>query len=123
MMTDILKKSSRLKKKYFLDEEFFETVSKTQKYNSKAKLTRKDYTYKCSGSEYKGEWRGGFRHGQGVMVWGDGAKYEGQWELGKASGRGVFTHTKGEIYSGEWRNDKAHGQGTYIHNNGARYEG
>ena len=109
LMTDILKKASRLKKKYFLDEEFFETVSKTVKFNFKAKLIKKEHAYKCSGSKYVGEWRGGFRHGQGVMFWADGAKYDGQWELGKASGKGVFTHTKGEIYSGVWRNDKAHG--------------
>lgn len=38
MMTDILKKTSRMKKKYFLDEEFFETVSKIVKYNQRAKL-------------------------------------------------------------------------------------
>ncbi len=75
MMTDILKKASRLKKKYFLDEEFFETVSKKAKYNFKAKLEKRDYTYKCSGSKYIGEWRGGFRHGQGYMEWSDGAKY------------------------------------------------
>ena len=49
MMTDILKKASRMKKKYFLDEEFFETVSKKGKYNPKAKLERRELTYKCSG--------------------------------------------------------------------------
>jgi hypothetical protein len=75
-MTDILKKTSRIKKKYFLDEEFFETVSKTNKYNKKAKITKKDHAYKSS-SKYSGEWMGGFRHGQGVMIWTDGAKYEG----------------------------------------------
>jgi len=42
-------------------------------------VTRK-YTYK-SGATYVGSWKGGLRHGHGVMTWPDGAKYDGKWEL------------------------------------------
>lgn len=122
-MTEILKKTLRVKKKYFLDEEFWETISKTRPYNSKASKVNKEYLFKCSSAKYVGEWLSGFRHGKGVMQWLDGARYEGEWALGRACGKGIFTHTKGEIYDGIWVNDKAHGYGLYVHSNGAKYEG
>ena len=77
-------KSMRIKKKYFLDEEFHETLSNKKIYNPSFKIIKKDYVYKTTGSKYSGEWLGGFRHGFGIMQWPDGAKYEGQWELGRA---------------------------------------
>ena len=107
LISNILKKAMRVKKKYFLDEEFWETVSSTTIYNDKAKPLGKDYTYKCSGAKYTGEWKGGFRYGSGIMQWPDGAIYDGRWMMGRAYGQGKFTHTKGEIYQGEWRHDKA----------------
>ena len=122
-MTDMLKKQLRVKKKYFLDEEFWETLSSTRLYNKYGVKVIKEYTYKCSGATYEGEWLQGFRHGKGVMKWLDGAKYDGEWIMGRAGGKGRFTHTKGEIYDGVWVNDKAHGKGVYVHSNGARYEG
>jgi hypothetical protein len=85
-MTEILKKTQRVKKKYFLDEEFRETVSKMRPYNPKTPLVKKEIVYKCSGAKYLGEWLGGFRHGKGIMQWTDGARYEGQWNLGRACG-------------------------------------
>jgi hypothetical protein len=66
-MTAILKKAAKVKKRYFLDEEFWETLSKTQLFNEKAKIIKNDYVYKCTGSKYSGEWIGGFRHGKGIM--------------------------------------------------------
>lgn len=76
----------KLKKKYFLDEEFEETISSSRFFENKKPLVKKEYTYKFSGSRYIGEWKGGFRHGKGLMLWQDGAKYEGDWNLGKATG-------------------------------------
>lgn len=138
-----------MKKKYFLEEEFWETLSPqpvgltlpqltqilastpsdeedlphpSQSAISQA-LVSKEHKYRSSGAHYQGEWLGGFRHGRGKMVWADGAQFEGQWVLGRAFGHGVFTHTKGEVYDGLWSYDKAHGRGLYIHSNGARYEG
>jgi hypothetical protein len=84
MMTAILKKAAKVKKRYFLDEEFWETISKTQQFNEKDKIETKDCVYKSTGSKYSGHWIGGFRHGKGVMQWPDGARYEGEWQYGRA---------------------------------------
>lgn len=58
-----MKKAMKAKKKYFLEEEFLETLSSTKKYDPKAKLIEKEYIYKCSGAIYTGSWLGGFRNG------------------------------------------------------------
>ena len=29
---------------------------------------------------------GGFRHGNGIMMWPDGAKFQGNWQYGFANG-------------------------------------
>ena len=118
-----MKKAVAGKKKYFLDEEFWETISSKAKFDDKSEKVFRENTYVCTGAKYSGEWIGGFRFGEGKMVWDDGAKYEGEWVYGRAHGEGKFTHTKGEIYEGHWKSDKAHGYGVYIHGNGARYEG
>ena len=119
-----LKASLQNKKRYFLDEEFWETVSKTLQYDQYSKLlTRREHNYKCSASKYEGEWKGGFRHGKGTMTWDDGASYTGNWVMGRAQGKGKFMHAKGEIYEGDWVHDKAHGQGVYTHSNQAQYVG
>eukprot|EP00347_Sterkiella_histriomuscorum_P010493 403376071 len=119
----VMLQQQNIKKKYFLDDEFHETLSKQKKFEQKQKLIQKEYVYKTTGAKYSGEWLGGFRQGKGVMQWQDGAFYEGLWDLGRAQGKGKFTHSKGEIYEGQWFQDKAHGHGVYIHSNGARYEG
>jgi 1-phosphatidylinositol-4-phosphate 5-kinase len=31
--------------------------------------------------DYKGEWKGGKRHGEGVMKWDDGSVFEGTWSV------------------------------------------
>jgi hypothetical protein len=67
LISNILKKAMRVKKKYFLDEEFWETVSPDARYNDKAKPAKREHTYKCSGAKYVGEWKGGFRYGSGTM--------------------------------------------------------
>ena len=67
LISNILKKAIRVKKKYFLDEEFWETISSTAKYNDNLRPVSKEYIYKCSEAKYSGEWKGGFRHGSGVM--------------------------------------------------------
>jgi hypothetical protein len=67
LISNILKKAMRVKKKYFLDEEFWETASSTVLFNDRAKPAKRDYTYKCSGAKYTGEWKGGFRYGSGIM--------------------------------------------------------
>jgi hypothetical protein len=75
----------RIKKKYFLDEEFWETIRPDSVFKG-SKPVHKEYQYKCSDSLYSGDWVGGFRHGKGTMKWTDGATYEGLWEMGRAYG-------------------------------------
>ena len=43
------------------------------------------YTYK-TGATYTGEWKGGFRDGQGKQIWLDGACYDGFWKDNRAYG-------------------------------------
>ena len=81
---------------YFSDSEVRETLDK------RFPSTDREFTY-TSGGKYIGQWRGGFRHGRGVMMWPDGAHYDGQWEYGKPCGKGTFTHIDGEQYQGAWR--------------------
>jgi hypothetical protein len=40
-------------------------------------LAYQKYKYERSGNVYEGQWLGGFRHGEGKIVFSDGAKYEG----------------------------------------------
>jgi len=75
----------RIKKKYFLDEEFWETIT-TNIFDENIKPSKREYVYKCSGAKYSGEWKGGFRYGTGTMQWPDGAAYEGRWMMGRAYG-------------------------------------
>jgi hypothetical protein len=89
--------SQNVKKRYFLDNEFGETLSE-QIYDPNAPIVEKEYVYESTGAKYEGQWKGGFRHGQGTMMWHDGARYEGEWQLGRAWGQGTFTHSKGEIF-------------------------
>lgn len=108
--------------KYFGKNEFKETISAQQKFDSGAETEKRTHTYE-SGAIYTGEWKGGFRHGHGTMQWTDTAKYEGFWEFGVAQGQGTFTHPNKDVYEGTWYNNKTHGKGVYTNNKGARYEG
>ena len=108
--------------KYFTYEESKETVSK-KIYNPEQKREKRPpYQFK-TGAVYVGEWKGGFRDGQGEQTWPDGAKYLGEWRENRAHGKGRFIHVDGDIYDGFWANDKANGYGVYRHVNGAQYEG
>jgi hypothetical protein len=40
-----MRKAMRMKKKYFLDEEFWETISKSKRFDASEKCVTKDYTY------------------------------------------------------------------------------
>ena len=85
LISKILKKTLRMKKKYFLDEEFWETIS-ANIFDENTKLVKTDHIYTCSGAKYSGEWKGGFRYGTGTMKWTDGAAYKGSWMMGRAYG-------------------------------------
>ena len=64
--------------KYFTPAEAKETISKRIFDPRAPPEYRAPYKFK-SGSVYVGQWKGGFRDGQGEQTWPDGAKYVGQW--------------------------------------------
>ena len=84
---------------FFPQLDLFETLSNCPIKNA----SEHKYTY-ISGSEYEGEWLGGFRHGKGKATWPDGSNYEGDWNFGYPYGKGTFTHSDGEFFSGKWIN-------------------
>jgi len=47
------------------------------------------------GDKYVGEFRDGYRNGQGTFIWSDEGKYEGKWKDGKFHGQGTFTFSDG----------------------------
>jgi hypothetical protein len=63
--------------KYFTFVEFKETVSANNKGSlMQPREKRQPYQFK-TGAIYDGEWKGGFRDGQGKQTWPDGAYYIG----------------------------------------------
>ena len=79
-------------------------------------------------AQYRGEFRAGHKHGNGVKTWPSGDRYEGAFVADRKNGVGTYTwgpHSAwpGERYSGEWRNDLRHGTGTYEWPGGDRYVG
>ena len=108
--------------KYFKDLESSETIDAQKKFDPNAPTEIKEYKY-STGAVYNGEWKGGLRHGKGVMMWTDGASYDGNWDLGQASGYGKFSHVSGDVYSGEWYRNKTNGKGSYLNSKGAKYDG
>ena len=56
------KNAMDIKKKYFLNKEFWETIGKV-KFMMKAPLVKKEHVYRKIGSRYYGQFLGGFRHG------------------------------------------------------------
>ena len=83
---------------YFSFEELEETAG-GKAYDPNLELKICTYSYK-SGAVYKGQMRGGYRDGKGVMTWPDKAKYDGQWKAGNAQGNGTFYHYDGGVYTG-----------------------
>ena len=101
------------------------------------------------GTSYKGEWKDGEYHGQGIFSDSTGDdKYKGKWKNGKMHGQGIRTYydgvqkrkLKGEFKdnrlhglgsektknwerSGNWKNGELHGQGTFTNLMGDKYEG
>jgi hypothetical protein len=82
----------------------------------------------CSGSYswpsgmYRGEWKDGQRHGQGVFTWLNGDKFVGEYKNDRRNGQGSRT-TRNSNYVGEWKDDNYHGQGTLTLASGNVYKG
>ncbi|GEM_PF-636341 len=57
-----------------------------------------------SGDKYIGEWKDGYRDGEGVYTWHTGEKYIGTWSKGVINGYGTQYFTDGSKTSGNWKN-------------------
>lgn len=66
-----------------------------------------------AGSQYKGEYKGGLKNGNGAATYADGGEYRGGWKDGKKSGQGVYYYPNGDSYVGEWADGQRQGKGTY----------
>ena len=58
-------------------------------------------------NRYRGEWRGGERHGAGTFFYADGSLYEGEWVCGEKHGEGVYVLPGGAVYEGAFAHDQA----------------
>jgi len=73
------------------------------------------YVYKSSsGNEYRGNWKDGRRHGQGLAKYRDGEVYIGEWKRGRRHGHGVLHLANSEVFDGGWDANKKHGLGIYF---------
>ena len=77
---------------------------------------------KSSKYYYKGHWRRGQYHGDGIEHIKQGIWYRGNWKRGKKNGKGTmsYKHTR---YTGEWMKGKKHGNGSMYYGYGAEYTG
>merc|ERR1712070_313157 len=74
-------------------------------------------------SLYDGGIEDGLRHGNGVLVWGDGRRYVGQFFCGSFHGSGEMSWPDGRKYSGQYHQGKKHGDGVFSWPDGRRYVG
>jgi hypothetical protein len=59
------------------------------------------------GSNYTGDFKDGYRSGQGTMVFSDGNKYIGAWFNDKQHGIGIFNNVQESWKKqGEWRDGR-----------------
>ena len=73
----IKKIENDLNSKYFKPEEAKETLGQ-QIYKDNAPIETRTHHYK-TGAVYKGQWKGGLRHGIGEMKWNNDTSYVGDW--------------------------------------------
>jgi SH3-like domain-containing protein len=71
-------------------------------------------TFTVNGEEYIGEWKGGKRHGQGILNFPDGGKYIGEWKDDLPNGQGTEINPDGTKYEGQFKDGVKIGQGREI---------
>jgi hypothetical protein len=77
---------------------------------------------------YRGQFRAGRKHGDGIKTWPSGDSYEGQFRDDRKHGRGTYrwiaSGTGGpESYDGDFVADRRHGYGSYTRSTGTTYSG
>lgn len=72
---------------------------------------------------YIGQWRNGFKEGEGKQFYKDGGVYFGYWSGNKRHGFGIMWFADGSLFLGNWMNDMYHGTGILFEVNKDRYEG
>jgi hypothetical protein len=75
------------------------------------------------GSQYVGEFKGGFPHGHGINRHTNGDMYLGEHKFGKPNGLGTYTFADGTKYVGELLDGKFHGQGTETYPTNYKFVG
>lgn len=75
------------------------------------------------GQHFKGEWRGGLRHGRGKLKFDDNSWYEGDFFQNKRTGEGYMRWAHNEYYEGGFLDGNLHGKGTYEWPSGNKYTG
>lgn len=78
-------------------------------------------------AQYRGGFKAGKKHGQGVKTWPNGDRYEGGFVEDRREGQGKYTWGRGpwqgEVYEGGYVADLRHGPGTYRWPSGDSYSG
>ena len=68
-----------------------------------------------------GEWAQDLQDGLGTCQYIDGTEHKGRWKAGARHGRGAFTRPGGYAYDGDWAEDCPHGAGSCRFEDGARH--
>ena len=83
--------------------------------------------YARGSAGYRGAFRAGRKHGQGVKTWPNGDQYEGEFVEDRKHGTGRYEFGRGpwrgESYQGGFVNDRRHGSGVYRWASGDVYSG
>ncbi len=70
--------------------------------------------YVYNNGYYEGNFKNGFRNGQGSYFFDIGDYYTGNFKDNKFNGKGIYYYTNGERYNGEWKEQRLHGKGELV---------
>ena len=70
------------------------------------------YSFKATGTQYDGQWKGGAKEGRGRETYSDGSVYIGEYKGGEREGKGRMEYG-GErgVFEGGWKAGRKHGEG------------
>ncbi len=79
--------------------------------------------YVYNNGYYEGNFKNGYRNGQGKYYYDIGDFYTGIFHDNKFNGKGTYYYTNGERYDGEWKEQRHHGKGQLFHFDGEAEDG